>query len=386
MNGLAAALLLLTLEGDWPAEQRRVTLEFDRAPAVEVLRATAEASGLSIVIPNVHGARRVTVAFRDTPVADALRTVLEAAGLRAERRGTLITVYDRDDDGEEDAEGAKGSDGRHARGRPRDGSPPERIRIGGGVVIEAGEEVSEAVAVGGDVEVRGRAREVVAVGGDVRVLDSGEVSGEAVAVGGKVHVAPGARVGGDRVEIGPRALARLVSGALGLGAAASVVWWLVHGVASFVVFFVVGWILLALAPRRLDTVGGTLFARPYRSGLVGLLGAVVGALLCCLLVVSILGIPLLPLLALGIAAAIVLGMAALALRLGRALPIGRHKGELLSLGLGTLVLVVLRHLPWVGGAVVWVATLFAFGAVILSRGGAPSEPGLPPAPEPTPAV
>ena len=386
MNAFPLALLLLTatLEGDWPADDRHVTVQFDHATTTEVLRAIADAVGLSVVIPDLDERRRVTVSFRDTPAADAFRTVLEAQHLRAVRHGTLVTVIDATKDEPKIAWHAHGP---HDGADDDDGGLPERIRVGGGVVVREGEEVSQAVAVGGDVEVRGKAREAVAVGGDVRVLDKGEVLGEAIAVGGKIHVDPTAEVGGDRAEIGPSALSKVVMGLLGAGAAASVVWWLVHGVASFVVFFVVGWILLALAPRRLDSVGDTLFSRPMRSGLVGLLGAVVGALLCCLLLVSILGIPLLPLAVLGIAAAIVLGMASLALRLGRALPLGRHKGELLSLALGTLVLVVIRHVPWLGGLVVWVASLFAFGAVILARGGTVmSEGGLPPPNEAAPAV
>lgn len=392
MNALALFLMLATtLEGDWPAEEKRVTLSFERAPSDDVLRAIADAAKLSIVI---HAERRfhVTASFRDTPAADAFRTVLETRGLRAVRRGNLIAIVDREDedredddredddrededreDGEGDA-GIKVKIGRHRHG-DEGGGTPERVHVGGDVVVNEGQEVSEAVAVGGSVEVRGKAREAVAVGGDVRVLGRGEVTGDTVAIGGKVHVDPEAKVGGDRVEVGAGALPKIVLGLLGVGAAASLAWWLVHGVASFVVFFVVGWMLLGVAPRRLDAVGGALRARPLRSGLVGMLGAVATGLLCSLLIVSILGIPLLPLVVLAVVAAVVLGMAAVALLLGRALPIGRAKGDLLSLALGTLALVVVRHIPAIGGLVIWIVSLVAFGAVVLARGGQISPHG-----------
>jgi len=377
MNTVALCFLLAaTLEGDWPSEGR-VTMQAESEPAEAVLGKIAEAAGLSLVIPDGVASQRVTVSFRDTPVRDAFRTVLEASGLRAERSGSLVRVLDADPE----------SGSRHRHRPHRDPGVPERVRVGGSVVVHEGEEVSEAVAVGGDVEVRGKAREAVAVGGDVRVLGRGEVTREAVAIGGKIHVDPEAKVAGDRVEFGSKTIPAIVGGLLGLGAAASLAWSFVHGLATFVVFFVVGWILLALAPQRLEAVAGTLAARPLRSGLIGMLGAVVAALTSCLLVVSILGIPLVPLVALGIVAAIVFGMAAIALRLGRALPLGHEKGGVLSLAMGTLVLVVLRHIPWVGGLVIWLLTLFAFGAVVLARGGsAPTAPAGVPAHADAPAT
>jgi hypothetical protein len=90
----------------------------------------------------------------------------------------------------------------HIRVRTFGGS---RVRIGGSIVVERGESVEQAVAILGDLIVRGDVHgDAVAVMGSVRVEDGASVGGQVVAVGGQIELAPTAKIAGsaDQVAIG----------------------------------------------------------------------------------------------------------------------------------------------------------------------------------------
>ena len=80
----------------------------------------------------------------------------------------------------------------------------DRVRVGGGVVVEAGEVVDgDVVSVAGAVTVDGEVRgDVVAVGGGVTLGPSALVGGDVTAVGGPVRRDPGAQVHGKVQEVG----------------------------------------------------------------------------------------------------------------------------------------------------------------------------------------
>lgn len=393
MKSLILSLLLLApapalagpLEGDWPASDRRVTLDVKDAPIADVLRAIADAGGFGLVLPAHVGRSPVTVSVKDAPVHDALEMVLAAQNLAATRKGDIVTIAERRGGFAVDEKTGGLKIGVRVGDDDDDDSPGgkhDRVKIGGSVVVEKGEDVGDAVAVGGSVTIRGRAHDAVAVGGDVTVGPGAEVRGDTVAVGGHLAIDPKATVGGDRVEVGPGAIPRRLIGALlgagaagtALGIAASVF----GAVASFVVFFVLGLVLVALAPRRLDAVGDALARRPLRSALVGFGGWVGFVLVCVLLAITLIGIPLALIAALGFVAAIFFGMTALAVRLGRALPILGVKSGALALALGTLTLVVVRHVPVVGGVLVALAAMVCFGAMLITRWGGNGRPTTPP--------
>lgn len=140
-------------------------------------------------------------------------------------------------------------------------------------------------------------------------------------------------------------------------------------------------VLARLVPFRLDRIGRSVTADPVRAGLNGLLAAIVTALAAALLAVTLIGIPVAMLVALAAWLATLLGLAAMADRLGqRTWPEGRDRGGraalggfLLGLGWATLAFV-----PILAGPVRSVAGLIAFGAVVRTRaGGGPPRPSTP---------
>jgi len=76
------------------------------------------------------------------------------------------------------------------------------IILGDDIVIEAGETVDAAIALGGNIDVYGTVEEAaVAIGGDVTIHSQGQGAGDAVSVGGQVFLSSGGTLKGDRVEV-----------------------------------------------------------------------------------------------------------------------------------------------------------------------------------------
>ena len=395
------------LRGFEPRSGKRFTGEFEDDDVADALREIASAAGWSLVLP---GGRlgTVTAHLQDVPAEDALAAVLDQAELVAARQGSIVTVRVRPGATaragsaatakEPPARGARGGD-RAARGRDQvvqgdvvvHAGQPARdvVAMKGSVRVEPGAAVRDAVAFLGNVvlEDGARARQAVAVGGDVRLGDGAIVEKDAVAVGGEVRRGEGAEVGGEEVGVGVPALSGLAA-ALGAGglahAAASPALAVGLVLAKFLAGFVVALLALALVPRRLDAVSASFTAHPWKAILTGLLGTFAVPLVAILLVATIVGIPLVAVLAVLVAAAAALGFAAVAWGVGRALPAPVSRATaVLQLAAGTAVVVLATSIPFLG-AMAWIAAaLLGFGAVLRSRFGsepaAAAPPSFPPA-------
>ena len=275
----------------------------------------------------------------------------------------------------------------------------------GSIRLEAGASAQQVTAIVGSVDVQPGAsvdREVVAIGGDVHVRPGAHVGGDVVSVGGKVIVDEGAAIEGDQTSVNVPGLAGILGGVVGSVAGGkerdSPAWRLGSAVGEFVVFFLLGLLVFLLVPKRVENVTTSLVNRPTKAVLTGVLATIALPLVVLLLVVTVVGIPFVAVLALGLAAAAVMGYTALALYLGRALPFRFERGApILHLALGTAVLVVLGQIP-VLGCLAWIAGwLFVFGVVLRTRFGQPptappavygttAPPGPPPPPQPTGAT
>jgi hypothetical protein len=415
---------------------KRFTGDFEDADVEDAIGQIAEAAGWSLVLPGGdHGT--VTARFKDVPAEDALRAVLAHAGLTAVREGTVVRIrgtpgvtgvplpdslppklrakIERDvrratDEARRAADGAQREleretrrTRRAARGendkvvhgdvvvRPNE---PARdvVAIRGSIKVEPGAEVRDAVAVLGDVTLGpgAHAHQVVAVGGDVKLGPGAVVSEDVVAVGGEVLREVDAEIGGEEVSVGIPALSGLASLVGARRESPGLV--LGQSIAKFLVFFLLGLLLVSFFPRRVDAVAASFQAHPWKSIFTGLLGLVLTPLLVVLLVVTVIGIPLVPVAALMLVAAGVLGFTALAFFIGRRLPIQTRRGtNVLQLAIGTALVVLVTAIPILGGMAWFAAALLGFGAVLRSRFGSQTPPPAlpttpyPPAASPPPA-
>lgn len=414
---------------------RNFTGDFEDEDARDALLEVGRKTGLSITLPpGIHG--KVTAHFKDAPVEDVLRAILTPAGLSAARQGNLVVVSGRSHrlealeglgeigvEIERMTEEATRTAERELRRSEREarqaeaGSRSDRESVGGDVVVEPGEAARDVTAVRGSVTLRPGAegREVVAVLGSV-TLEAGSSARQAVAIGGDVHVGPGASVERDAVAIGGRVLVdpagdvggqKVTVGIPGLGELFKTVslrghedqprsgfWALAGFMAKLGVSLLLGFLLLTLFPRRVEAVAASLVANPGKSVLAGLLGLLAQPLLSLLLVVTLVGIPLLAVQVLGVLVAYLLGVTAVAVLIGRALPVVLHRETgILQLAIGLFLLLLAFAVPFLGWAI-WASVVMAtFGAVLRTRfgqtpvletvaAGPPPGPPMPPAPGP----
>jgi hypothetical protein len=402
---------------------KKVTVNFADTPVDKALRQIAEAAGWSIVLPSgLRGA--VNASFRATPAEEALKAVLSQSGLSAARDGSVVTVARESGprvvvrggkrqiifeaggepppvpsskeaaaDADEESQDATADD---AGGKRRDKvisgdvtiGPGERFRdvvaLRGSVRMEAGSSARQVTAVLGSVELESGAtveREVVAVGGNVHVASGAHVGNDAVSVGGDVVIDPGGIVDGQEVSVsvpGVAGILGLVSPSSPVSKAISPLLKFGHALAKYVVFFLLGLLILAVAPARLDRVTTSLSRSPVRDVLIGLLGTVAMPVLTVLLAVTVVGILLIPVQAIAILVAAILGYTALALLIGRALPFRPERGTaVVQLAIGTALVVAISEIPFVGIMAMITAWFLVFGAVLRSRGGqaTPVQPG-----------
>jgi hypothetical protein len=408
------------LTGFDPPSGRRVTLRLDEAAVGEALRNVAEAAGWSIVMPSgLRGA--ITADLRDAPAEDALRAILRQHALEATLEGGVVTVTRaagasgaarrfelatpdveaeltiREPDATAPAREA-GSGESRARGEDQvlsgdqvlraDRAAGDVVVLRGNLRLEPGASAARAVAVLGSVQLGPGANvadDVVAVGGDVRVLPGARVGHDAVSVGGRVIVDAGGEVAGQKVSVGFPGVAGLF-GTLGARpldeAPRSPLAAVARAIALFAVLFVAGLLLLSAAPLRVERVGAALVNAPLQSVVAGLLATLALPLLALLLVLTLVGIPLVAVEVVAVLAAGVFGLVALAVRIGRAMPLPPgHRLRAFELALGTAAIVLLTRVP-VLGVLVWVAAWLAtFGAVVRTAfGRAPSLDALPTTP------
>ncbi|HEX7180955.1 MAG TPA: polymer-forming cytoskeletal protein [Thermoanaerobaculia bacterium] len=310
-------------------------------------------------------------------------------------------------------------------------STASRVKFGGGITVEEGEVVEEAVVILGSVRVDGEvSRDVAAVGGSVTV--NGRVDGNVVAVGGSVHLGPDAEILGDVTSVGgtiEREEGARIHGStqeVGVspgrdwdddvdfgpgfrpffGGAGDVIWKLIYITVMALLVF----LCLLVARRPLEEVERYVAAEPWKAGAVGFLSVLLFipllVVVTILLAITIIGCALYllyPFLFIGILLALLLGYAAVAYRLGRflearfnrsfgnpygvalmgvlAIEIWSLIGRVIGLAGGFLDIVALMIL--VGGfAVQCAAWLVGFGAVLLARFG--STPGRWPQPATAP--
>ena len=250
------------------------------------------------------------------------------------------------------------------------------VAVGRGVVID-GEALSSVTALNGTVTVTGVVRgDVTVLGGDLVLAPTAAIEGDALVLGGRLLAAGGARLSGRAVayptvsrawltllegpSLGMRATSPLVLGAkLGLVAA-----WLALTL-----------LLFASAGRPLVRTSDEVRLEPLRcfaAGLVGLATIVLMALFLSAFLPTLLGVPLLVLVALFALVLKLWGMVAIFHSFGRFLVTRIARRRVVQLHAAVLGLSLLGLIKLVPMAGVWVwtaATLIGVGATLRSKFG-----------------
>lgn len=249
---------------------------------------------------------------------------------------------------------------------------PERVTFGGTSRVPAGEQVEEAVAFGGNVDVSGRVLgDATAFGGDVIVHNGGSVDGDAVSFGGIVQVHPGGSVQGDRVSLsGASHLVPTVSTAATVDEP-GFLQVLYRRVIFLLSLLGAGVLVVGLVPERVGRVARAVDGQPLRSLLVGAFAVLFLSVATLLFAVTIIGIPISLLLVGGLGLAWLLGFVGLSQALGDRIPaLKQPRGRWLAFLVGGLVVTFAGFLPFVGWLVILSTSILGVGAALVSRFGA----------------
>lgn len=257
------------------------------------------------------------------------------------------------------------------------------VGILGDVKLE-GQAQGDVVAILGDIEVQGEVQgDVVAVLGDIEATE--EIQGDAVAVLGDVAVKN--KINGEAVSVlgsiileqGGEVFGKITEVEIGQinenihldfpPLAGFFSWW--FKLVKLVFVFALAVLILAIMPNRVEKMAGSLEEEVIKKILVGL-GVLVGTpIIVFALIISLMGLPLIPLFVGGLFLIRLLGFVAIALFVGKRIERvgGLEINTFIKLALGVLVLEGLRLIPVVG-AIFWLLiTILALGVVISTKFG-----------------
>jgi hypothetical protein len=238
----------------------------------------------------------------------------------------------------------------------------------------------DAVVIGGNLNVEPGALvqgDAVSLLGSVTVEPGAMVLGDTVALAGTIDVDPGGQILGEHVQIG--------LGKIFKGKGRGLSWFSGAGLfgffptlAFFALVYLVGLLALLASPERLRGISAMLLTNPGRSFALGFLAWLMVLPVAVLLTITLVGIPLLPLLPLAIFLSFALGLSAIALRIGELLPAGPGQKFVptAALGMGMAVVTLASFVPLVGFPLI-VLVQFAAGSAIGRRGLWPPHEQLP---------
>ncbi len=245
------------------------------------------------------------------------------------------------------------------------------FKIGGDVTVERDQTIDTVIDIGGQVTVQGLVEHnVIVVGGSAVLTNESVVRGDVVCVGGVIVKGNDAQVFGDITEINSANISTAFSSAL-RGEMEG--WSLIFNIISlcfFAVIFIIALLMTLLIPRPLIAVAREIQSYKVKSFFWGLAASLMMVPFFMLLVISIIGITLIPLVFTLLLLAFILGYIAAGKIVGNYILVNISRRPSKSLAsatiLGLILLWLIGWIPYVGLLVKFFALTFGLGGVFLA--------------------
>ena len=224
------------------------------------------------------------------------------------------------------------------------------VWVGDGDVTVRGTVTGDVFVVDGDVTIRGTVEgSVITVAGLATLGRAGRVEGDLIYADKEPIQTPGSQVGGDveKFDVGDAGI---------LGAIA----WLIGITVSM---FLLGLVLLLLAPRAADAVARTAKAKALVSAGVGFLAFFLIPVIAVAAMFTIVGIPLGIVLGLLVIPLYAISYVTAAFALGRRIIKG---SRILAFLVGLIILGLLSLIPIAGALIGLLATMFGLGLLLMT--------------------
>lgn len=243
----------------------------------------------------------------------------------------------------------------------------DRIVLVGSVLVDREETAGNVVVVDGDVTIRGTVTgDLIVVSGDVTIR--GTVQGNVVTVAGLATLGRAGRVEGDIVYADDEPVltpGSQVGGEVKKFDAADA--GILGAIGAFIAItlsmFLLGLILLLLAPRAADAVARTARAKALVSALVGLLAFFLIPIIAFAALFTVVGIPLGIVLLLLVLPLYAISYVTAAFALGRRIIKG---SRILAFLVGLVILQLLTLIPIAGGLIGFLAVIFGLGLLLMT--------------------
>jgi hypothetical protein len=244
------------------------------------------------------------------------------------------------------------------------------IKIGGDMTIEAQQKANNVVVVGGQITVNGLVKNnVVAVGGSIVLTNKAVVRGNVVCVGGVVAQGNGSQVYGDITEINSSNIASAIASVLSGDWDG---WPLIINfiyLCFFAVIFIIALLMAILIPRPLIAIVNMIQNNKTKSFFWGFFTTLTIPPFFFLLIISIIGITLIPLIFAALLLAFALGFIGVSALIGNFILtkiFRKHKKSLVQETiLGLILFWSIGWLPYIGWMVKVIAITFGLGGVLL---------------------
>jgi hypothetical protein len=250
------------------------------------------------------------------------------------------------------------------------GEKRDSVQFGRDIVVEAGDEIGDAVCFGCSIRVHGALNgDAVALWGNIEI--SATVAGDAVAIGGDIRLTQGATVGGDAVAVAGKverdAEANLGGESVSLpGLGKYILLGLLAMATCNILLVALGYLIMG--GQRVGVLASTVREHAGLSLLTGI--GVMIATVVLLVIASMVG-PLTPILVVAIALAglvtLLIGYTGMSCRLGKTLTQGSD--TLGAACLGALLITLLQFVPFLGVLFGLIFALLAAGSAALSGYG-----------------
>ncbi len=282
------------------------------------------------------------------------------------------------------------------------------VTFGKEVIVEHGETVKNAISFGQNVRVYGTVKkdavsfggnvivesggkvksDAVSIGGNVIVKNNGEIRKNAVSVGGRVDVSYGGVVRGDRIKTGnftpglifshvvPHAPGRMMSNIartlflgplMGVFGAIGVIIGIVFIIIKMIISFAIAALVTYLFPAHVSHMADYVQAEFPKALLFGLVILIVIPFLVLSLIITLIGIPLIPFVLVALFFVYIFGSVGIALWAGRIIPESEGRSQMANVLLGVLAIGILKNIPFIGLFVGIALCASSFGLVMLTR-------------------
>ena len=254
------------------------------------------------------------------------------------------------------------------------------IRFGGSITVPENQTVENALAFGGNVTVSPNAKVVdtaIAFGGDIILKKGARVEGDAYSFGGKIIQEPGAIVSGERATFSDRHGMMYGSNSpeerlSQRGRSSFFTQYFLSAIfriSAAAVAAILGLIILHTSPQFLPNLAKKLRQHPSLTALWGIGAIVATVFVSVFLAITLIGIPLIPLLSLTVIVTSLVGSLGVALFVGQCLISNGNQLLAQQFLVGLAILTVLTLIPFFGGLVVFLVNLFGLGVILLWKFG-----------------